>query len=66
MGQDAAYYRRQAEFCRRVARKSLPPLAAEFTKLAENWTKLAEDLERAAHARGTREGPINVSEFKEG
>jgi hypothetical protein len=48
MVKDAAQCRRHAEFCRRVASKSLPPLAAEFNRMAEVWAKHAEELERRA------------------
>jgi hypothetical protein len=59
MIKDAAQCRRHAAFCRRVASKSLPPLAAEFNRMAEVWAKQAEELERRAEAGQSMDGDQN-------
>jgi len=59
MVKDAAQCRRHADFCRRVASKSLPPLAAEFNRMAEVWAKHAEELERQAQSAQNIEGAHN-------
>ncbi len=66
MVKDAAQCRRHAEFCRRVASKSLPPLAAEFNRMAEVWAKQAEELERQAQAAQSMDGDQNGRRRGEG